>query len=176
FENIHGTGGGDLETRRARPAGRDRWSRLSKAIGTNGRPLVFFISGAVQGLGQNARRGGLPHAARPREDVAVRHAVVEDGVLQGLGDQPLADHPLEALRPILAGNVLIRHGAISRRSSADKGSTGGNDDFETRNWKFETRRPRCRIPNFDFPTSIFQKGPDFGLICGTRRGSLPLLP
>jgi len=39
----------------------------------------------------------------------VRYAVVEDSVLQGLGDQPLADHLLEELRPILAGNDLVRH-------------------------------------------------------------------
>src|SRR2546425_7749185 len=64
---------------------------------------------------------------------------------------------------------------ISRRSSEGK-VLSANDVFETRNWKFETRRPRCRFPNFDFPISIFQNGPDFGLICGTRRGSLPLLP
>ena len=113
FEHIDGITGGDLETRRARPAGRDRWSNTACLSKTSSRPPVFFISGAVQGLGQNARRGGLPHAARPREDVAVRHAVVEDGVLQGLGDQPLADHFLEALRPILAGNDLIRHGDIT---------------------------------------------------------------
>ena len=52
FENIDGITGGDLDTRRAFAAGRDR------------RPALFLISGAVQGLGQNPRRGGLPHAAR----------------------------------------------------------------------------------------------------------------
>src|SRR5439155_25293033 len=159
-------------TRRARPAGRDRWSRLSKASGTNGRPLVFFISGAVQGLGQNARRGGLPHAARAREDVAVRHAVVENGVLQGLGGQPLADHFLEALRPILAGNDLVRHEIFDFGFSILDSNPGvaiqnpkskiQNEMGQTSGWSAAhgEARYRCFLPDLAGFTSIRRTEPE----------------
>ena len=49
-------------------------------------------AGTVERLGQDAGRGGLAHAARPRKDIAVRHALGANGVLQRVGDQMLADY------------------------------------------------------------------------------------
>src|SRR5882724_870186 len=54
---------------------------------------------AVEGLGEQPRRGGLADAARPGEEEGVRHATRGDGGLQGAGHVILPDHVREALRP-----------------------------------------------------------------------------
>ena len=54
---------------------------------------------AVEGLGEQPRRGGLADAARPGEEEGVRHAARGDGGLQGTGHVILPDHVREALRP-----------------------------------------------------------------------------
>ena len=64
---------------------------------------------AVERLGQDARRGGLPGAARPAEEVRVADPVLAHGVAQRRRDVVLADQLAEPLRSVLAVQRLIRH-------------------------------------------------------------------
>jgi len=66
--------------------------------------------GAVEGFGKNPGGGGFAHSSRAREDIPVRNALGEDGIFQRVGDQPLANHLIKDLRPILAGYNLVGHG------------------------------------------------------------------
>ncbi len=75
-------------------------------------PLV-----AVEGLGQDARGGGLADAARPGEQVGMGDAVAFQGVDQGLGHRFLADEVGELLRPIAAGqDGVFRRRPLGRSS------------------------------------------------------------
>ena len=93
FLDVHGISRGDFHARRARAVGSHRGPR-----------------NAVERLGQDARRGGLSHAARPREDVSVGDAIRLDGVLQSVGYQVLTHHVIESLGAIFAGDDLVGHG------------------------------------------------------------------
>ncbi len=57
---------------------------------------------AVEGAGQDARRGGLAAAPRPREEIGVVQAPGADRVDERLGDVLLADDFGEGLRPVFA--------------------------------------------------------------------------
>src|SRR5690606_11757570 len=58
--------------------------------------------GAVQGAGEDARRGGLAAAPRPGEEIGVVEAPGADRVDERLGDVLLADDFGEGLRPVFA--------------------------------------------------------------------------
>ena len=64
----------------------------------------------VQATRQYARHGGFAGAALPRKNVAVRDAVLRDGIFERGLDVFLIDHVGERLGPVFAGDDLI-HGA-----------------------------------------------------------------
>ncbi len=64
----------------------------------------------IERFGQNARGGRLSHAAAAGENVPVRNAVGEDGILQGVGYKVLAHDVVKSLRPVFAGDNLVGHG------------------------------------------------------------------
>ena len=75
---------------------------------------------AVQRHGHNARDGGLADAAMPREDVAVRDAVLRERIQQRARDVVLAGNVGKALRTVFPGQNLITHAEPAppaRRSS-----------------------------------------------------------
>jgi hypothetical protein len=45
----------------------------------------------------------------------VSHAIVENGILEGVGNEPLAHYIVEDLWPIFAGDNLIRHTILDFR-------------------------------------------------------------
>ena len=57
---------------------------------------------AVDGLGHNARTGGLAHAAWTAKQEGLRQGVVADGVLQGVGDGALTHDRVEGHRPVFS--------------------------------------------------------------------------
>ena len=59
--------------------------------------------------GQDAGDRGFADAAMSAEDVAVRDALLRDGILQGAGDVFLADDVGKFLRPVFAGQDLVAH-------------------------------------------------------------------
>ena len=65
---------------------------------------------AVERHGQDAGDGGFADAAMAAEDVAVRNALLLDGVLQRAGDVLLANDFGEFLRTVFAGQDLVAHG------------------------------------------------------------------
>ena len=88
--------------------------------------LVGGAFDAVERLGEDARHGGLADAARPAEEVGVRHAVELDGVLEGLGDDILPDETLERPRAVFSRQNQIRHNGPEKfdfRASAAAGRT-----------------------------------------------------
>ena len=64
---------------------------------------------AVQGFGENARRGGLSDAARPDEKVGMSDTTGTHGVLERARDVLLPDHVGEPLGTPFPGDNLIRH-------------------------------------------------------------------
>ena len=82
----------DLLARRTLIAGRVRGSLL-----------------AVERLGQNARRRGLAHPARPAEEVGVVHPILRNGVLERAGNMALTHHLFKMLGAPLPGQHLVRH-------------------------------------------------------------------
>ena len=62
---------------------------------------------AVQGLGENARGGGLADAPGADEEVGVGDTSRPDRVFQRAGDMLLADHVGETLRTPFSGDDLI---------------------------------------------------------------------
>ena len=72
----------------------------------------MVLGAAVQRHGQNAGDGGFADAAVSAENVAVRDALLLDGVLQRAGDVVLPDHVGELLGPVFAGKDLIAHGKL----------------------------------------------------------------
>src|SRR3972149_6083617 len=91
-EHVDGGAGGDFAAGRALAAGLHRRTFL-----------------AVQRFRQDARRGGLAHAARAGEDVGVGDLVLLEGVLQRADDGFLADDFVEGLRAVLARDYLVGH-------------------------------------------------------------------
>ena len=86
-------------------AGGDRHAVRARAVGL---PVGAELE-AVQGLGEQAGRGGLAGAAGAGEEVGVAHAVFPQGVAQGGGDVLLALQLTEELWPILAVERLRSH-------------------------------------------------------------------
>jgi hypothetical protein len=68
-----------------------------------------YLSAAIQGLGENAGDGGFADAAMAGKDVAVRDAVLGEGVEQGARDVILAGDVGKFLWPILTSQNLITH-------------------------------------------------------------------
>ena len=65
--------------------------------------------GAVERLGQQPGGGGLPGTAGPGEEIGVGDPTLDHLADQGLGDVVLADHLVEALRPVLAIQRQVVH-------------------------------------------------------------------
>jgi len=65
---------------------------------------------AVEGLGEDARRGGLPRPARPREQVRVCNRPVSHRVAERLLDVRLPDDIIEGLGAVLAVPGQVGHG------------------------------------------------------------------
>jgi hypothetical protein len=63
----------------------------------------------LSAFGQDARRRGLPRAARADENVSVRQPVVLDRIAQGPRDVILPDDIVERLGAILAGENRVAH-------------------------------------------------------------------
>ena len=91
--------------------------------------LGAFIAGfragrvlAVEGLGEDARDGGLADPAGAGEQIGVVQAAGGQRVGQGTHHVLLADEGLEAARAPLAGKYLIGHGGIL--SGPDAGPAG----------------------------------------------------
>jgi hypothetical protein len=81
-------------------------ARVTRTAGVAGRALF-----AVQAACEDAGGGGLPDAARAREDERLRNAPDSDGVAERLRHPPLPDDVVEALRAPLAGkDLVIGHG------------------------------------------------------------------
>ena len=85
----------------------DFLARGALEAGLGGRTIA---SRAVEGLGQDARGGGLAHAPCPREEEGVADATGAQGVLQGTGEGGLADQLVEGVRPVLSRENEIAHG------------------------------------------------------------------
>ena len=96
----------DLE-RVERPAFEDFQTRRAGAAWSRGRAVRGV---AVDGRGEEARRRGLAHATRPREQVRVRQPVGRDGVRQGADDLFLPDDVLKRTGPPLAGERDVGRG------------------------------------------------------------------
>ena len=85
---------------------------------------------AVQRHGQDARDRRLADAAMSAEDVAVRDALLRDGILQRAGDVFLADHVGEFLRPVFARQDLVAHAeTLIIQSHARAGCRHGHLDL-----------------------------------------------
>ena len=67
-----------------------------------GSPLSRAV-GAVERHGEDPGRGGLPHAARTRQQVAMPHAAARDGSAQHGGDVILHQQVGELLGTIASG-------------------------------------------------------------------------
>jgi hypothetical protein len=65
---------------------------------------------AIQRHRQNARDGRLADAAMSAENVAVRDALLLDGVPERARDVVLPDDVSKLLRPVFSGENLITHG------------------------------------------------------------------
>src|SRR5207237_10930682 len=68
-----------------------------------------------------ARHARLAHAARPREEVGVRDAALDDGVAQRPRDRLLTGDVGEGLRAVLPGEDSIGRHARRARSTRLKG-------------------------------------------------------
>jgi hypothetical protein len=72
---------------------------------------------AVQCHGENAGDGGFADPAMSAEYVAVRDALLLDGIFQGAGDMILSNHLREALRTVFARQNLVCHGKFDYKPS-----------------------------------------------------------
>ena len=70
----------------------------------------FIARAAVQCHGENPRDRGFSDTTVPTKDVAVRHALLSDCVLQSAGYVVLANDIGKALWPVFSGENLITHG------------------------------------------------------------------
>src|SRR5690606_32913940 len=75
---------------------------------------------AVQGLGQDARRGGLAGAARAGEQVGMGDAAFGDLPGERGGDVTLADDFVEGLGPVLPVERLVFHAASTVPPDGDE--------------------------------------------------------
>ena len=82
---------------------------------------------AVQRLGQDPGRGGLPHSPRSREQIGMGDAILGDGVLEGLRRGALPHDFSKGLRPPLAGQNLIAHEPVSTLRLHPRGLRGAPD-------------------------------------------------
>ncbi len=114
---------------------------VAGVVGLGGRALR-----AVERFGENARRGGLSHAAHARKNVRVRHAIRLDRVRERLGDVLLADEVAERLRPVFSRDDFIAHendchsGRPVRISRAARRGTSGTPRHT------KLTRYRCSLP------------------------------
>ena len=92
-------GGGVELVDAVRAAFREGTARLALAARLQVRTGVA----AVDGLGEDARRAGLAHAAGTAEEVGVRQLAALDRVLERPGDGLLAHQRLEAVGPVFPG-------------------------------------------------------------------------
>ena len=67
---------------------------------------------AVEGLCQDARHGGLAHAARSGKKIGVGNAPLLNAVLQCLGYMVLEDDLVEVLGTPFSGSYLVGHGFV----------------------------------------------------------------
>src|ERR1039458_6671303 len=98
------------------PAGRDFLAARAHAAG-----LVRGAVHAVQAARQDARHGGLAGSALAREYVAVRDAVLRDGVFERGLDVLLIHHVGERLGPVFPGDDLV-HGWANARPRVIRGT------------------------------------------------------
>jgi hypothetical protein len=70
----------------------------------------MIFGAAIQGHRQNTGNGGFTDATVPTENVAMRDALLFDGVLERAGDVVLPNDVREFLWPVFAGKDLIAHG------------------------------------------------------------------
>ncbi len=96
---------GDVTTRGTRAARLDVPTVIVRGGGVPGGTVR--VSGAVQGLREDARRGGLADPARTDEQVGVPDAARAQRVPQNARNVLLADHVVEAKWPVLAGQYLV---------------------------------------------------------------------
>src|SRR3989442_175085 len=82
---------------------------VAPAAGTGVAGLGCRLRLAVEGLGEQARRGGLADAARAGEEEGMRHAACGDRSLERAGHVILPDHIRESLRPKPPGEHLVCH-------------------------------------------------------------------
>ena len=69
-------------------------------------------AGAVEGLGKNARRGGLAGAARADKQVGMRQTFLLDSVAEGPDHMILTQHIAEGARTIFSCENLVTHALI----------------------------------------------------------------
>ena len=87
-------------------SGRRRAVRVNRQCRRADEPL------AVECRRQDAGDGGLADAAVPTKDVAMRDAALLKRVLQSARDVVLPCDVGKALRPVFAGEYLVRHPSI----------------------------------------------------------------
>ena len=87
-------------------AGANLGAGIANAAGLGHRP---FRRAAVHRHGQDAGDRRLADSAMTAEDIAVRDALLRDGILQGAGDVLLANNVGEFLRPVFARQNLVAH-------------------------------------------------------------------
>ena len=63
----------------------------------------------VQGLGENACRGGLPDATRSDKEIGLGESIPPDRVLESSGDVLLADDLLKFLRSVFSCKDAVAH-------------------------------------------------------------------
>ena len=98
-------------------------------VGRSGVPISVR---QFRAMANDARDGGFADAAMAGEDVAVRDAVLGEGVQQGARDVVLAGHVGKALRTIFSGQNLITHGCTrSFGTRLHEGCLGGIVSFPT---------------------------------------------
>jgi hypothetical protein len=94
------------------------------AGGTGIAGAFAFRRGAVERLGQDARRTGLAGAAWPGEEIGVRNAVFAQRIAQGLGYMLLAHHLVKGLAaPFAIECGRHQHRPRSGRAPASAGHT-----------------------------------------------------
>ena len=67
---------------------------------------------AIQGLGEDARQGGLADAPGPGKEIGVMEAILIEGIAQRPHHMGLTDHVREGAGSPLAGQYLIGHAVM----------------------------------------------------------------
>ena len=98
-----------------------------RAVVAGGVDVLRFRADAVDGLGQDARHGGLAGAAQPGEEVGVGQPVRADGVAQGAGDVLLPVDVVEGLGTPATVERLGGHGAGSSAGVARRSGRAGRE-------------------------------------------------